>query len=96
MTGNPGDITPPNGEPDPDAPLSDDEFERGRSAVLVRSARTASGLSQDAFAGRYRIPVATLRDWEQGRRVPEAASLAYLRAIERDPETVADLVRELG
>jgi len=96
MTANPDDITPNSDEPDADAPLSDDDFARGRSAVLVRAARTASGLSQPAFAARYRIPVATLRDWEQGRRVPEAASLAYLQAIERDPATVAGLLGDHG
>lgn len=58
-------------------------------AARVRHARRRSGLTQEAFAERYRIPVGTLRDWEQGRREPDAAALAYLRVIEREPEAVA-------
>lgn len=55
-------------EPDPDAPLTDDEFERGYGAMLARKARSKTGLTQQAFADRYGIPVASVRDWEQGRR----------------------------
>ena len=58
-------------------------------AARVRDARRRSGLTQEAFAARYRIPLGTLRDWEQGRREPDAAALAYLRVIEREPEAVA-------
>lgn len=75
--------------PDPDAPLSDEEFQRGRSAVLARSARAATGLSQPDFARRYGVPVASLRDWEQGRRKPDAATRNYLRVIASMPDAVA-------
>ena len=74
--------TPPV-EPDPDAPLSDAEFE------LARWARQATGLSQQAFAARYGIPLGSVRDWEQGRRAPDAAALSYLRVIARMPDAVA-------
>lgn len=78
-----------NRAPDPDAPLSDVEFERGRAAVLARKARAATGLSQPAFAARYGVPVASLRDWEQGRRKPDAATRNYLRVIAAMPDAVA-------
>lgn len=58
-------------------------------AARVRHARKRSGLTQEGFAERFRIPIGTLRDWEQGRREPDAAALAYLRVIEREPEAVA-------
>ena len=76
-------------EPDADAPLSDDDFKRGIGAVLARRVRAATQLSQTAFAERYRIPVASLRDWEQGRRAPDSAALSYLRVIEKMPDAVA-------
>jgi putative transcriptional regulator len=63
-------------------------------AARVRHARRRSGLTQEAFAARYRIPLGTLRDWEQGRREPDAAALAYLRVIEREPEAVARALAE--
>ena len=71
---------------DPDAapPMSDAEI----TAARVRWVRKGTALSQEQFAARYRIPVGTLRDWEQGRREPDAAALAYLRVIEREPEAV--------
>lgn len=75
--------------PDPDAPLLDEEFERGRAAVLARKARSATGLSQPAFAAKYGVPVASLRDWEQGRRKPDAATRNYLRVIASMPDAVA-------
>ena len=81
-------------EPDADAPLTDDEFKRGYSAVVARRARTATGLSQQAFAKRYGIPVASLRDWEQGRRSPDGATLSYLRVIARLPEAIAKALSE--
>lgn len=62
-------------------------------AELARSARAATGLSQAVFAERYGIPFSTFRDWEQGKRVPDAAARNYLRVIARIPDIVA---RALG
>ncbi len=74
---------------DPDnPPWTEEELERGVLGRRVRLARQAAGLSQQEFAERFQIPVATLRDWEQGRRKPDAASLAYITVIEREPEAV--------
>ena len=38
--------------------------------ILVRQARERTGLTQALFARRISTPVATLRDWEQGRFTP--------------------------
>jgi putative transcriptional regulator len=59
------------------------------AAGMVRFVRGRLGLSQSAFSARFHIPVATLRDWEQGRRRPDRPTLAYLRVINREPEVVA-------
>jgi putative transcriptional regulator len=45
-------------------------------------------MSQHRFAKAYRIPLATLKNWEQGRRHPDAPAAAYLLAIERRPKAV--------
>jgi len=58
------------------------------TAVHTSSVRQRSGLSQSEFAHRYRIPLDTLRDWERGEREPDAAALAYLRVIDREPAAV--------
>ncbi|RBP17716.1 putative transcriptional regulator [Roseiarcus fermentans] len=94
MTEKRDDITKPRGEADADAPLTDDEFDRGYGATLARRARAATGLSQVAFAARYGIPAASLREWEQGRRAPDAATQSYLRVIARMPEAVAKALHD--
>ena len=50
--------------------------------------RKRLGLSQDKFAKRFHLPPASVRDWEQGRRVPDAAARSLLRIIDYAPETV--------
>ena len=52
--------------------------------------RQALGLSQEEFAAQFRIPVGTLRDWEQGRVEPDQTARAYLMVIARNPDAVRD------
>ncbi|ENO85431.1 helix-turn-helix domain-containing protein [Thauera linaloolentis] len=59
--------------------------------ILVRQAREKSGLTQQGFAERIATPVATLRDWEQGRFVPPGGVLCLLRLIVRHPELAREL-----
>jgi putative transcriptional regulator len=58
------------------------------AAVDVRKARKKLGMSQDRFAQSFGVSVATVRNWEQGRRRPEGAARVLLRVIEREPEAV--------
>lgn len=61
----------------------------------VRSLRQRLKMSQQIFASTYRIPLATLKGWEQGRRQPDATAAAYLSIIEKMPaETQAALESE--
>lgn len=59
--------------------------------ILVRQARKKSGLTQAAFAQRISTPVATLRDWEQGRFSPPGGVLCLLRLIVKHPELSQEL-----
>lgn len=59
----------------------------------VRAIREALGLSQQAFASAYRIPLATLKGWEQGRRHPDATASAYLRVIARMPDAAREALK---
>ena len=61
---------------------------RARTAHVVRRVRAGTGLSQSKFAARFGFSAAAVRDWEQGRRTPEASTLSYLRAIECEPQAV--------
>ena len=85
------------GEPLPDLRQALDEAKArvGRvttaEQMLVRKAREASGLTQAAFAERISTPVATLRDWEQGRFVPPGGVLCLLRLLARHPDLTQEL-----
>jgi len=57
-------------------------------AVVVKKIRKAAGLSQAKFAKVIDVQVATLRNWEQGRREPTGPAKALLRAISKDPKHV--------
>ncbi len=56
----------------------------------VRAIREELGLSQQDFASVYRIPLATLKGWEQGRRQPDATASAYLSVIAGMPEATRE------
>jgi putative transcriptional regulator len=78
---------------DPDAqPLPRDG--RGLSRIVnVKKLRENLNLTQEAFASLYRIPLGTLRDWEQRRKLPDAPARAYLLVIEGNPRGVAALLQ---
>lgn len=57
----------------------------------VRKIRDHYGLSQDKFASLMGISVATLRNWEQGRRKPEGPARVLLMVAAKHPEALLDL-----
>jgi putative transcriptional regulator len=80
---------------DPDAqplPLPGGDWTGLIKLVNVKKLRERLGLTQEEFAETYRIPVGTLRDWEQRRKNPDATARAYLIVIDKDPKAVAALL----
>lgn len=59
----------------------------------VRAIREQLRMSQSEFAATYKIPLATLKGWEQGRRHPDQTAAAYLNVIARLPEQARDALR---
>jgi len=59
----------------------------------VKRLRATYRLSQDGFAALLGISVKTLRNWEQGRRIPEGPARVLLQVAARHPEAVWDVVR---
>jgi putative transcriptional regulator len=49
----------------------------------IKAVRAKLGASQSEFALMIGVSVATLRNWEQGRRTPDGPALALLRARRR-------------
>ena len=79
---------------DPDAqPLTPERLAQMKRTPQVKVIRRALGLSQEEFAARFHIPLGTLRDWEQGRKEPDAAARAYLKVIGRNPSAVSEALQ---
>jgi putative transcriptional regulator len=56
--------------------------------ALVQRVRWHTGLSQSAFAAAFGIDPDRLRELERGGAEPDPVLQAYLRVIDRAPETV--------
>jgi putative transcriptional regulator len=55
----------------------------------VKAVRAKLGQTQSEFALMIGVSVATLRNWEQGRRTPDGPALALLRVAAQNPGAVA-------
>ena len=58
----------------------------------VRAIRKQYGLSQVKFAELLGISLATLRNWEQGRRKPEGPARILLSVAAKHPEAILDSI----
>jgi putative transcriptional regulator len=57
-------------------------------APAVRDLRRRARLTQQEFAVRLGVPVETIRNWEQGKRMPRGPARALLAVIAHAPDTV--------
>jgi putative transcriptional regulator len=56
--------------------------------IDVKAVREKLAMSQSEFAMKFGIPLSTVRNWEQGRRRPEAMARVLLRIIDDNPQVV--------
>ncbi len=56
----------------------------------IKAIRERLGKSQAEFALMIGVSVATLRNWEQGRRTPEGPARALLKVAAENPDAVAE------
>jgi len=54
----------------------------------VRDLRRRAHLTQMEFASRLGVPVETIRNWEQGKRMPRGPARALLAVIAHAPDAV--------
>lgn len=62
----------------------------------VKAIRTKTKLSQAKFAEKLRVPLGTIRDWEQRRRLPDAPARTLLGMVDADPKAALDLIARAG
>ncbi len=63
-------------------------------AIDIAAIRKQTGATQDHFARQIGVSIATLRNWEQGRRQPEGPARVLLAMLARDPGIVARTLSE--
>jgi putative transcriptional regulator len=56
--------------------------------VEVRDLRRRAHLTQQEFAAKLGVPVDTIRNWEQGKRMPRGPARALLTVIAHAPDAV--------
>jgi len=79
---------------DPDAPpLSDEDLEKFQRVVDVKALRRRLGMSQERFARSFHLSIGTVRDWEQGRSLPDRPARVLLKLIERNPDLVLETLQ---
>ena len=79
---------------DPDnPPLTKEELARMRPVPNPREIRRRMHLTQEQFAERFHLALGTLRDWEQGVRMPDSTARAFLQVIDRNPQAVVDALK---
>jgi putative transcriptional regulator len=76
-------VTPP-AAPVVTSPTPDEAM----SSPAVRDLRRRARLTQLEFAARLGVPVETIRNWEQGKRMPRGPARALLAVIAHAPDTV--------
>ena len=79
---------------DDNPPMTAADLAKLRPVALSKRIRFDLKLSQEQFAERYGLSLATLRDWEQYRSEPDTAALSYLKVIQADPKGTAKALKK--
>jgi putative transcriptional regulator len=76
--------------------FAEGDASKGRIAIGpdVKAIRAKTKLSQSAFAAKLRLPAATVRDWEQKRRIPDAPARTLLAMVDADPKGALALIEK--
>lgn len=77
--------------------FAEGDTRKGRLAAGpdVKAIRAKTRLSQTGFAAKLRVPVATVRDWEQNRRIPDAPARTLLEMVNTNPVAALALIEQI-
>ncbi len=76
---------------DPDAqPLTAAELAQFERTLNLKDIRAKLGLTQKEFAETFHLSLSAVRDWEQGRFIPDRAARTLLKVIAYNPEAVKE------
>ncbi len=60
------------------------------SVIPPQILRKHLGMTQSQFAKALRIPISTLRNWEQGRVLPDPAARSLLTIVAKNPKVALE------
>jgi putative transcriptional regulator len=66
--------------------------EQEAAPLDVKAIRKVTKLTQEQFSATYRLPLGTVRDWEQKRFHPDAGARTLLAMIAIDPVGVREII----
>jgi len=67
---------------------------RQYTAMDVSDIRKQTKMTQKEFSESFHIPLSTLRQWEQGKRIPQGPAQALLKIIAHDSETAIEALHD--
>lgn len=70
-----------------------DEEVRDEDIISPAVIRKRLGMTQEQFAEAIRVPVATLRNWEQNRVAMDPSTIALMTILAREPEAALRALR---
>ena len=62
----------------------------------MKAIRAKTRLTQEKCAAKLRVPVGTVRDWEQHRRPSDAPARTLLEMVDVDPEAALALIEKIA
>ena len=65
---------------------------RTYSAMDVTKIRKKTKMTQKEFSTAFEVPLSTLRQWEQGKRVPRGPAQVLLKVIDRKPDAILEVL----
>ncbi len=66
---------------------------RTYTAMDVAKIRRKTKMTQRQFSQSFSIPLPTLRQWEQGKRVPQGPAQALLKIIDKNAKAALSALR---
>jgi len=61
--------------------------------IDIKSIREKQNFSQSKFAKTFGFSINTLRNWEQGKRVPDKSAQILLTIIDKNPDVVMSVIK---
>ena len=64
------------------------------TAMDVAKIRKQTNMTQREFSDSFSIPLSTLRQWEQGQRIPQGPAQALLKIIAHDADSALQAINQ--